>query len=1058
LPTRRPIAALAWLAFLSGAAGLNYEIAWTRWLALHVGSLLPALSALLAVHLLGLTLGSVLAGRMADHSRRPLAGFVTFEILTAVFGLLVGPALTGLDPLWTALYRLESDHGLPFAPLAGALGACLVLPAAVCMGATLPYLAVAARPASGETGATSGRLYAANTLGAVSGTAVAGFVLLPAAGILLTTAIAAGLNLMAAAGSLALLRLPHSSRAPAAAPSASSSPISLALAAGLALVGAGSMGAQLAWTRALALVLASSLLATTCVLAAILAGYALGAQLGVAGARRDRGAANGIAACATGFALTVAAGTALLGVLPLAIVPLAAGVRTGITAMVAVQAGAAMAIVFVPTLLLGACFPLAVRLRSANGCPPGRATGEVYAAGSAGFVIGAVGFAAGALPMFGARGALLVAAGLAPLGALLLTAGRSGPRGGVATAAAGILMAGAAFLLPDWDPQLMTSGPALYASSYQAAAAASHRPLAETIRHRGEIVFHREGAGATVTVRRSPTGVLSLQIDGKTDASTGGDMVTQLLAGHLPALLAPPQAASALLIGLASGVSLGALARHPFTRIDCVELVPAVAEAAAWFDGVSGAPLRDPRVRLRLGDGRNHLRHAAERYDVIASQPTNPWVTGAAALFTREAFAAARDRLTEEGVFCQWLQGYALPPEHLRRVVATFLEVFPAASLWEESAGGGDYFLIGGRHPAARVDADLLRARVRLPGVAEDLARAGIGDLGDLLAHFVAGPGALGRFSRGARAQVDDRVDLEYAAVRALHLDTLPGQIRGLRPYRESPIGAIIDLDDQPDRAALLRKLRLARAAARSEERLLLSLPAAGTLVADPDLELGIELLRAGLDRPALSHLQAAAHGPSRSAEAWALMGALHLSSGDLATAEADLREAVRQRPDDVASRALLARAAIARGEAAEAKVEVLQALDRDPAAPDLLNILGACALLANDPAAALAPLGQAVAAEPELVEGWINLGVARRQVGDLAGAREAYERALATDPENLDAQFNLAVAALVAGDRDGAAALFREVLRADPHYPDAQRWLETASGPPTTSGAANAG
>lgn len=1044
-PRRRPLAALALLAFLSGAAELAYEVAWARWLALQVGSLLPALAALLALHLLGLALGAALAGNAADRWERPLAGFALVEILTAAFGLLVGPALTALNPLWTALYRLESTHGIPFATVAGALGACLVVPAAVCMGATLPFLAAAARPASGEAGSTSGLLYSANTFGAVVGTALSGFVLLPVVGIALTTVAAAGVNVIAAAASLRFLRTSSFSRPSMPASPRPTSPLSLPLAAALALIGAGSMGAQIAWTRALALILGSSLLATTCVLIAILSGYALGGRLGARAALGQRNPASGIAFCAAGFAASVAIGTALLGVLPLAIVPLVTAASAGIGTTVAVQAGAATAIALLPCLLLGACFPLAVQLRGADGCQVGRATGQVYAAGSAGFVVGAIAFAGAALPLAGARGGLLIAAGLAPLGALLLAAATRQPRGPVTTAAVGIVLAGAGWLLPRWDAQLMTSGPALYARSYHAAAAVSDRGLAATIRQRGEIVFHREGAGSTVTVRRSPTGVLSLQLDGKTDASTGGDMVTQLLAGHLPALLAPPQPTTALLIGLASGVSLGALARHPFAHIDCIELIPAVAEAAAWFDGVSGAPLRDPRVRLRLGDGRNHLRHAAERYDVIASQPTNPWVTGAAALFTREAFAAARDRLTEHGVFCQWLQGYSLPPEHLRRVVATFLEVFPNATLWEESPAGGDYFLVGWRQQEARIDLDLLQERLGHPGVAGDLTRAGIADLGDLFAHFVAGPGALKRFSRGARAQVDDRVDLEYAAVRALHVDTLPDQIRGLRPYRESPVGIFTHLDSQPDRTALLRKLRLARAVARSDERLLLSLPAAGAVAADADLELGVELLRAGLSQPALTHLRAAAHGTFRSAEAWALMGALDLASGNLPAAEEELREALRQRPEDLASRALLGRAAMARGDGATAKIEILRALDRDPGAPDLLNLLGASALLADDPAAALTPLTQAVNAEPDLVEAWINLGVARRQLGDLPGARSAYERALAADPENLDAQFNLAVAALVAGDEAEAARLLLAVLRVDPEYPEARRWLESA-------------
>ena len=164
------------------------------------------------------------------------------------------------------------------------------------------------------------------------------------------------------------------------------------------------------------------------------------------------------------------------------------------------------------------------------------------------------------------------------------------------------------------------------------------KQVEEAMRRRGRLRFLEEGPEATVTVREGALGVLSLQINGKTDASSGGDLSTQILAGRLPALLHPAPL-RALVIGLASGTTAGTLATEPLERLDCVEISPAVARAAPLFSAWNGGVLSDPRFHLRLGDGRAYLQGTSARYDLITSQPTNPWIAGVTNLFTQEFFA-----------------------------------------------------------------------------------------------------------------------------------------------------------------------------------------------------------------------------------------------------------------------------------------------------------------------------------------------------------------------------------------------------------------------------------
>jgi spermidine synthase len=294
------------------------------------------------------------------------------------------------------------------------------------------------------------------------------------------------------------------------------------------------------------------------------------------------------------------------------------------------------------------------------------------------------------------------------------------------------------------------------------------------------IVYYRDGVSSTVSVHREGDNVF-LRINGKTDASTDQDMPTQLMLGHLP-LLVHPAPREVAVIGLGAGVTAAAVARHPVTRLDVVEIEPAVVEASRFFSQVNDGVLGDPRVRTVLADGRTFLLTAPRRFDVIISEPSNPWIGGVASLFSREFFVLARERLRPGGLMLQWLQAYGLTPEDFRMVVRTFRSAFPATTVW--SISSGDFLLLGAADPVA-IDLRRVKGFDRLsPGAARDLGRLGLRDWAGVLGFYFLSEEEAERFAGTGPLNTDDRLALEFSAPRALYLDTGAGNLRLLQSYR----------------------------------------------------------------------------------------------------------------------------------------------------------------------------------------------------------------------------------------------------------------------------------
>lgn len=746
------------LFFASGAAGLVYEIAWSRLLVFVFGGTTLAVATVLTCFMAGLALGSRAGGRLAHRLASPERAYGFLEIALGAAAALT-PALFPLaTPIYRALARVAGDAPALLTAARFVVCAAILVVPTTCMGATLPLLAEAFARRGGAAGRSVGRLYGVNTAGAFAGCAAAGFWLLPAAGIRASIWLAAAVNVAAGLTALTLSAPPSGAR-PAAGP-APEEPAGPAapLPRGAVLwlygaSGAAAMALQVAWTRGLTLSLGSTTYAASTVVACVILGLAAGS---LAASRRVDAWQNPLAAggaLEAATALSALVVCPLLGELPGLVSWLARNAGLSFGALLAAEAACVLGLLLVPTLCLGALFPVMCRLCDPGRRAAGRSTGDVYAANTAGTIVGAA--AAGFLlipsPAVGVQGTILLAAavnGLVATALLLAERRGSRPRLLGLLSAAWLLGGAAAAAAGPWSRELMISGP------YLGRARSPQR-----------LLFYREGPDATVAVTESDGAGLSLRVNGKPDASTGWpDMVTQQLSGHIPLLLRPG-ARDVCVIGLGSGTTAGAVLAHPVSTVDVAEISPAVAEAARHFAGVNNGALTDPRVRLHEADGRNFLLLGEKRYDVVISEPSNPWMSGVAGLFTREFFALVRSRLKPGGLHCQWIQGYRIDPDDFGAVLRTLADVFPYTQVW--STGLSDFLVVGSDRPLP-VDPEGHHLAFGRPGVRRMLGSLLLNDPAQLANHYVADGEHLRPWTDDQRLLTDDRPDLEYSTSRKL--------------------------------------------------------------------------------------------------------------------------------------------------------------------------------------------------------------------------------------------------------------------------------------------------
>jgi spermidine synthase len=760
------------LLFFSGTAALIYQVLWIRQLSLVVGVEVYSITVAVSAFFAGLAVGGVLLGRMADTWKRPLLLYALLEVGVAVAGFVVTVALAHTAGPFVAI---ESHAGI----LAWALPFLLVGTPAFLMGGTLPVAVRSLAAGTSRVARVGGWLYAANTAGGIAGALLSSFVLLPWLGVRGSALTAALFNLVAAGVALVVdLRSATEQitgkdiETPDAQPRGSRTALVLyAIAGGIAL------GYEVVWSQAMAQFLSTRVFAFSMVLATYLAGLVVGSALYARFSNRVRDAWG-----VFGLLISAAGVVALLEVAGLSLWQLRIQGEVGNLAlsvtgsefahMCAQFLVAAIGVVFVPTILLGAAFPVALQL-AADPERPGRDVGAVLALNTAGGIAGTLltGFLlVPALGLVHTFSVLAVAA--ATVGALAVVLG-TGVSRKVKWAVFGIgLVAVAVGILtpPDRLARLLL-----------------------TTRGGGALVFYQESRGATVAIAQQRSGdnvFRRLYIQG---VSNSGDALPSLrymrLQAMLPLLIHHGEPKSALVIGFGTGITAGAILHYPqLNRRVCVELLPAVVKAGQLFPENYKAG-SDPRMQIRISDGRHELVRTAERYDLITLEPPPPSAAGVVNLYSTDFYQLAGKRLEPNGLLAQWLPISTQNDEDTRSLVRSFLDVFPYATLWSTELH--EMLLVGSYQPI-ELNANQIASRFTQGEVSTSLGAVGVSSPAALLATWVTGRESLERYAANARPVTDNDPRIEYSRwVRPKEITRVLPELLALRT--DPPL---VDADD----------------------------------------------------------------------------------------------------------------------------------------------------------------------------------------------------------------------------------------------------------------------
>jgi len=737
---RPPVAVAALLLFASGVSALVFQILWIKQLSLVVGVDVYAVTVAVSGFFAGLALGGWGFGRRVEHVAHPLRLYGWLEFGVAFSGIGCTLALARAAPLFATLEHWTG-------PLAWALPFLLVGIPATLMGGTLPVLLRTLATQTGPISSIGGRLYAANTAGAIVGTLATPLLLIPWLGVFGSSFCAAAMNVLAALGALALGRSVSARQVGSVAPQPNSRSAKFRLALLLyAIAGGIALGYEVVWSQVIVQWTSTRSFAFAVVLAVYLGGLMIGSQLYSLRSDRTRDPWGQF-----GFLIAAAGMVTLLQVVFLGDwlsrgQVQAASLAFHVTgsesvAMMARFGLAAVCVVLLPTILLGAAFPAALRLIG-DATQAGRNAGCVLAVNTIGGIAGT--FIAGffLIPTFGLERSLAVlASAAAVVGTIAIFSGgafHSGVRWG--TLVCGLVTVGTAITV---EPDQL---------AHQLAA-----------RRKGKLLFQESGAGGTVAVIEQGTGSNTfrrLYIQG---VSNSGDSMTSLrymrLQALLPLMIHRGEPKSALVIGLGTGITAGSLLTYDgLERRVCAELMPEVVRAAALFQG-SHHVTSDPRIELRLSDGRRELLRSNETYDLITLEPPPPSAAGVVNLYSTDFYTLASRRLNQNGLLAQWLPLPTQTSDDTRSLVRSFLDVFPYATLWTTELH--EMLLVGSLAPM-ELDAARIATRFQQPDVSTSLREVGIDSPAALLATFLCDRSGLERYAGNIPSVTDDRPRIEY--------------------------------------------------------------------------------------------------------------------------------------------------------------------------------------------------------------------------------------------------------------------------------------------------------
>jgi spermidine synthase len=780
MTSRRLLPALLLLFIGSGCAALIYEVVWFQLLELVIGSSAVSIGVLLGTFMGGMCLGSLLLPRYMAADTHPLRMYAWLEIGIGLLGLLL---LFGM-PLVGGVYTAWAGSGVVGILLRGVAAAVCLLPPTILMGATLP--AIARWVESSRDGvAWLGFFYGGNTAGAVLGSLLAGFYLMSVYDISITTYVAVALNVTVAVVALTLARLAPFSPAAAASPSAAPTESVLldnrTVLVAIALSGMTALACEVLWTRLLSLLFGATTYTFSLILAVFLAGIGIGSSAGAALGRTLARPRVALGWCQLALCAAMA-WTAWVLTESLPYWPINPSIAPDAWFQFQLDLVRAIFAVLPGAILWGVSFPLALASVRAPGLDPARLVGRVYAANTIGAIVGSLTASLLLVVWIGTQHAQQVLIVIAALSGLLLLAESRIPSAVMVAAGA---IAGLLVLSVHAVPGIFIA----------------YGRYTATQLGQSTVIYSGEGWNASVAVTERPNGVRNYHNAGKVQASSEPqDMRLQRMLGHLTTLV-PESAKTVVVIGCGAGVTAGAVSIDPVVEHETIaEIEPLVPRVVStYFAEHNFDVVRNPKVTVHIDDARHFLFTTNQKFDAITSDPLDPWVKGAAMLYTREFFELAKSRLNPGGIVTLFVQLYESNTEAVKSEIATFFEAFPKGMIFANTYNGAGYDLVLlGQVDGTRVDLDELEARLQRPEYEE--VRRSLGEIGmysavDLFATYAGSATDLQPWLRDAQVNRDRNLRLQYLAGRGLNLYRAGDIFAEMLPFASDPQGVFTGSD-----------------------------------------------------------------------------------------------------------------------------------------------------------------------------------------------------------------------------------------------------------------------
>jgi spermidine synthase len=769
------------LFFCSGAMALIYEVIWSKYLTLLFGSTIEAQTVVLAVFMSGLALGNKWFGRFADRKHNPLILYGSIEISVGIYALLFPLLYRLADAIFPVLGSDLLAYPGWLLLLKGILSAVLLLGPTILMGGTLPVLAAWLQKTVPDAGRRSARFYSTNSLGAVCGAGLSGFLLVRSLGLDVTMEIAALGNI---AVGLIAIGIGKSKIFPGANGDFQTGPksdISPAATAAfhwscllVALTGGVSMGLEVLASRCLALIFGASLQVFAIVLMAFILGIGVGSAV-IASPRWKHWTKEVVTM------ILLLGAVALIGLLVHNInqlttlyLYLQSGLsRTGagylyhqlFTSLIAIG------VLGLPAAAMGAVLPLWIRAASETTVLLGDRVGRLLTWNTLGAVVGVLLTGFVFMPEIGLRGSFALLGFILVAAVLLMAVTTRRPAiGACSIGFAGLMALGTLSGGKDWQ-NILSAGIFRIPDMDFSQPVSPMKSFFEYRQKFVRLLFYEDGADATVSVEQEISAIgtndISLRINGKPDASAYGDRPTQILLAQLP-LIVKPDSKDVFCFGMGSGVTAGSTLGYPIEHLtiaeNCEPVLRAVRLFAPWNRGV----FTNNRVRIYHEDARTVLKLSPQKYDVIISEPSNPWMVGIGSVFSQEFYNLAASRLKTGGIMTQWFHSYEMDDHTMNLVLRTFASVFPYMEIWD--IGDGDIIILGSQQPW-NTGPEVYQRAFDLPQPREDLASIGIFSPQTVLVRQLASQATAFAIPGPGPVQSDIRPVLEYDAPRAFYIN-----------------------------------------------------------------------------------------------------------------------------------------------------------------------------------------------------------------------------------------------------------------------------------------------